>query len=74
MIRGYMKLRIVRNNTLDSTIICMSLTTSSINHLYEKEFMKRRWSNKHEIEIVVNDADIEIGGDLTIYSEHKKNN
>lgn len=71
MIRGYMKLRIVRNNTLNSTIICMSLTSSSVNYLYKKEFVERNWSDKHEIEIVVNDADVEIGGDLTIYSEYK---
>lgn len=72
MIRGYMKLRVVRNHTLKSDIICMSLDDTSIEYVYAREFEEKKWSNKHDIQVLINDIDVEIGGDLSIYLEHKK--
>ncbi|QWM89975.1 hypothetical protein M1M52_gp39 [uncultured phage cr54_1] len=62
----YMKLKIVRNNTRKETIICQSLTDSSVDYVYESEFNKRKWSLNDDIEVLVDNRDIEIGGDLSL--------
>lgn len=68
--KDLMKMKIVRNNTRKEDIICQSLTDSSVDYLYEVEFNKREWNNKDDIEILVNNIDIEIGGDLSMYLQH----
>jgi hypothetical protein len=68
----YMKLKIVRNHTRREDIICQSITDSSVDYLYELEFTKRKWTNKDDIEVLANNIDIEIGGDLTVCMQYPK--
>lgn len=65
-----MKMKIVRNNTRKEDIICQSLGDSGVDYLYELEFNKRDWSNDDNIEVLIDNIDIEIGGDLSMYLQH----
>lgn len=68
--KDYMKLKIVRNHTRKEDIICQSLTDSSVDYLYELEFNKRNWNKEDNIEILVNNVDIEIAADLSMFLQH----
>lgn len=68
--KDYMRLKIVRNHTRKEDIICQSLDNSSVDYLYEIEFSKRNWNKEDNIEILANNIEIEIGGDLTMFLQH----